>query len=67
MNGNNLLKSRLVLTLFLRYKIIIPCNVFIYKGLLKFKVIPAGLEPTTTRTGIWHSIQLNYGTKKASV
>jgi hypothetical protein len=22
------------------------------------KVIPGGLEPTTTRTGIWHSIQL---------
>ncbi len=30
-------------------------------------VIPAGLEPTTTRTGIWHSIQLNYGTKTACV
>ena len=25
-------------------------------------MIPAGFEPTTTRTGIWHSIQLNYGT-----
>ncbi len=37
------------------------------KLLSSSKVIPAGLEPTTTRTGIWHSIQLNYGTMKAGV
>ena len=37
------------------------------QGIINFKVIPAGLEPTTTRTGIWHSIQLNYGTMKAWV
>jgi hypothetical protein len=26
-------------------------------------VTPAGFEPTTNRTGICHSIQLNYGAK----
>jgi len=26
-----------------------------------FLVTPAGVEPTTNRTGICHSIQLNYG------
>ena len=30
-------------------------------GLLNF-VIPARLERATARTGIWNSIQLNYGT-----
>ncbi len=27
-----------------------------------FFVIPAGFKPTTSRSGIWRSIQLNYGT-----
>lgn len=27
-------------------------------------VHPTGVEPVTTRTGIWHSIQLNYGCLK---
>lgn len=26
-----------------------------------YLVTPKGFEPPTTRTGIWHSIQLNYG------
>ena len=30
-------------------------------------VIPEGLEPPTNRTGICHSIQLNYGTKPKNV
>ncbi len=34
-------------------------------GLLNF-VIPARLERATARTGIWYSIQLNYGTKNTN-
>gem|GEM_PF-4660495 len=30
-------------------------------------MIPEGLEPPTNRTGICHSIQLNYGTKPKNV
>lgn len=33
----------------------------------KSSVTPAGLEPTTNRTGICHSIQLNYGAKGAKI
>ncbi len=35
----------------------------IFRNLTLLKVTPAGLEPTTNRAEICHSIQLNYGAK----
>jgi hypothetical protein len=37
------------------------CKILNYSGLDDLKVTPKGLEPPTNRTGICHSIQLNYG------
>jgi hypothetical protein len=38
-----------------------PLNI---KGLSALTVTPRGFEPPTNRTGICHSIQLNYGARK---
>ena len=41
----------------------IACKLLIYTLINCDSVTPEGLEPPTNRTGICHSIQLNYGAR----